>query len=135
MTAEILVHTWDEEPCDLGLDPFEDRECQHGFDARWRYVEEVTVSDFHVWRQIAGRMDACAQCGVVAPQFPRLTASGIVSEHRPLPRFCPGEMMASPHIFDGTAEEIGCVRCCLVVTQGTMPNEINWACRMPCQGD
>lgn len=36
---EILVHAYDEEPCDAGLDPYEDKVCAHGFDAFYVYAE------------------------------------------------------------------------------------------------
>jgi hypothetical protein len=38
---EILVHTYDDEPCDRGLDPHEDNICLHGWRAH------------HVYRQVA----------------------------------------------------------------------------------
>lgn len=36
--VEVLVHVYDYERCDLGLDPYEDNVCQHGQHVRWRYV-------------------------------------------------------------------------------------------------
>lgn len=37
--SEVLVHSYDEEPCDAGLDQYEDNVCQHGWQVHWVWVE------------------------------------------------------------------------------------------------
>lgn len=41
---EILVHTWDGEPCDEAPEEFEDGRCAHGVKARFVWADAVNAA-------------------------------------------------------------------------------------------
>lgn len=84
------------------------------------------MTDFHAWlgTDADDSEDQCLGCGVITPD----QGEGVVSDHSPLPIFCPGPEVVWPHHFVALGDDkIGCW-CGVVVTPDTMPNEIRWEC-------
>lgn len=88
------------------------------------------MSAFHRWMSAGEGEDSCIGCGVTVPDL----SVDIVANHGPLPIFCPGyDLDTSDHVerahhFTGTERALECARCSLRVTEGTMPNEMQWEC-------
>lgn len=80
----------------------------------------------HRWLSTDGDEDQCIGCGVVAPDH----GAGVVSDHGPLPWWCPGPEVGIPHHFTDAVEPdtIECARCGYVVTPYTVPGPMNWEC-------
>lgn len=69
--------------------------------------------------------DSCLGCGVTTPDF----GEGVVSDHSPLPIFCPDLEVVHAHHFGGDEKELSCQHCGYTITRDTMPNEMDWACQ------
>ncbi len=81
---------------------------------------------FHNWIGEDGA-DHCLQCGVITVDF----GWGIMSDHGPLPLFCPGNDVGEPHRFVRLTKDdqsIGCEGCGLVLDEDSLPDDVDWEC-------
>ena len=85
---------------------------------------------FHHWVYVGeGERDEdeCQRCGVVAPDF----GGDVISDHGPLPLFCPGVCQyGDAHNFIPAVDEgeIECTYCGTSIGPDTDPAAVNWAC-------
>jgi hypothetical protein len=81
---------------------------------------------FHNWIGEDNR-DHCLGCGVDTVDF----GKGVISDHGPLPLGCPGTDVQERHSFvrvSKVTEELGCVRCGVVLDDESLPDEFDWEC-------
>lgn len=86
------------------------------------------MSGFHQWMGTGeGDEDSCIGCGVVVPDF---NPKGVMSEHGPVPIFCPDVLPYNAHHFvDDGDGDIRCGFCMVVITDETLPDDVDWECR------
>lgn len=82
---------------------------------------------FHHWMGTGEpRENSCNKCGVTTPDF----GEGVVSDHGPIPLWCPGARAAyNSHHFVGSETELTCAYCAVTITDETDPNTVEWECR------
>jgi hypothetical protein len=87
---------------------------------------------FHRWMGTDdARTDTCIGCGVHTPDY----GSGVMSDHGPLPLWCPAPQPEWPHYLQpavpGSGESVAleCEWCGARVTDLTLPDTFGWECR------
>lgn len=69
--------------------------------------------------------DMCYVCGVVTPDF---SDDPVVADHGPLPITCPGPLPDRAHRFVAHPDGIECDACRVLVTDRTLPVNVDWEC-------